>query len=300
MKNRNLLLSLCIPTNGITKWVKEVLESIFEQENLDNKDLYEVVVCDNGENIDFYNYMIEQIKYHSNLVYIKSKKIMFQNQIEAFRHCNGEMIKFVNHRMKLKDGSLDRFIQYSIQYANKSSLLYFLNGNKKLDVNFECNNFNVFLEKLGYFITWSAGICLWKKDLDKLPDTFNEYFPHLDIISMYKNSQVFIINNDRLLCNIDNDSSNKGKYDLYDVFAVHFIEYLKNLKEKKNISKKTFKKIFRENGKFIAIQYNLYNLQKLNCSYNINSFDEKVAKYYHKNIIKLLAYIYYVKFKIKK
>ena len=45
------LLSLCIPTYGVSEWVFPVLESIYNQA----KDLtmFEVVVTDNGNNASF-------------------------------------------------------------------------------------------------------------------------------------------------------------------------------------------------------------------------------------------------------
>ena len=45
---KNVLISLCMPTNGVIEWVFPVLDSIFGQGVDDN--LYEVVVTDNGDN----------------------------------------------------------------------------------------------------------------------------------------------------------------------------------------------------------------------------------------------------------
>ena len=45
------LLSLCIPTNGISEWVFPVLDSIYNQKVDDS--LFEVIVTDNGNNEQF-------------------------------------------------------------------------------------------------------------------------------------------------------------------------------------------------------------------------------------------------------
>ena len=66
-----LLLSLCIPTNGISEWVFPVLDSIYEQANSLQK--FEVVVTDNGNNLDFYNRMQEYCSRYQNLCYEKTK-----------------------------------------------------------------------------------------------------------------------------------------------------------------------------------------------------------------------------------
>ena len=51
------LISLCIPTNGIIEWVFPVLDSISAQKV--DEQLFEVIVTDNGTNIDFYNQMLK-------------------------------------------------------------------------------------------------------------------------------------------------------------------------------------------------------------------------------------------------
>ena len=45
------LVSLCLPTNGISEWVFPVLDSIYSQ-GVSN-DLFEVIVTDNGKNQEF-------------------------------------------------------------------------------------------------------------------------------------------------------------------------------------------------------------------------------------------------------
>ena len=46
MESNTLLLSICIPTNGVVEWVVPVIESIYAQEV--DKRLFEVVITDNG------------------------------------------------------------------------------------------------------------------------------------------------------------------------------------------------------------------------------------------------------------
>lgn len=49
--NNKKLISLCIPTNGVIEWVFPVLESIYAQ-GVETA-LYEIVITDNGDNIEF-------------------------------------------------------------------------------------------------------------------------------------------------------------------------------------------------------------------------------------------------------
>ena len=88
------LVSLCIPTNGISEWDCPVLDSIFRQ-NVDSEK-YEVIVTNNGHDLDFEKNMSVYCEKHSNFVYKKTNAYMFQNQIEAFRLAKGDFIKFVS------------------------------------------------------------------------------------------------------------------------------------------------------------------------------------------------------------
>ena len=65
-----MLLSLCIPTNGVLEWVLPVLESIYNQ-NVDES-LYEVIVSDNGNSEEFRQALESYKMSHSNLIYKKT------------------------------------------------------------------------------------------------------------------------------------------------------------------------------------------------------------------------------------
>ena len=49
--SEDLLLSLCIPTNGVSEWVFPVLDSIYDGNEEGSE--FEVIVTDNGNNQDF-------------------------------------------------------------------------------------------------------------------------------------------------------------------------------------------------------------------------------------------------------
>ena len=50
------IISLCIPTNGVSKWVFPVLDSIYSQGISEEE--FEIVVSDNGNDVEFENNMI--------------------------------------------------------------------------------------------------------------------------------------------------------------------------------------------------------------------------------------------------
>ena len=61
----NPILSLCMPTNGISEWVFPVLDSIYSQ-GCKNDD-FEVVITDNGNNEEFKQYIKAYIQKHQNI-----------------------------------------------------------------------------------------------------------------------------------------------------------------------------------------------------------------------------------------
>lgn len=117
------LLSLCIPTNGVLDWVKPVLESIYCQ-HVDESN-FEVIVTDNGNSIEFQQYMGKQVILHDNLHYRKTTSQGFLNQIECFRDANGIFIKFVNHRMMLKMGVIAKLLDFVRTNQKEKLLLFF-------------------------------------------------------------------------------------------------------------------------------------------------------------------------------
>ena len=68
---RDILLSLCIPTNGIAEWVFPVLDSIYNQKSDERK--FEVIVSDNGVNEDFKCHMECYALKHDNIIYRRTK-----------------------------------------------------------------------------------------------------------------------------------------------------------------------------------------------------------------------------------
>ena len=110
MKSRqvedSVLLSLCIPTNGIVKWVIPVIDSIYAQQ-VDNA-LFEVVITDNGKADDLSKAIADYS--YPNLHYYHTTSEGFTNQIDAFEKCSGMFCKMLNHRSRMLPGSIEKII----------------------------------------------------------------------------------------------------------------------------------------------------------------------------------------------
>lgn len=290
------VLSLCIPTNGITEWVVPVLESILAQEV--DPALYEIVITDNGSNQEFKSIVHQYEKKIENLKYRETAAKGFLNQIESFRLADGELIKFINHRDALLDGALDYLIQYAKTHKEERSPVFFLNGNLNLlPGEHQYDSFDSFVSALSYYSSWSGGLAIWKEDLMQLEGIgkFNALFPHTDLLFLHRSCQSYIIDNTRLVQGIENDSTKKGRYNLFYAFSVEYIRILQSLQEKGNISKKTYEKVKSETAWFIANLYKDFVLYKIPCSYDLNGFKESVGVFYSPMAIKLRAYQLYGK-----
>ena len=229
MENK-IYLSLCIPTNGVIEWVLPVLESIYSGNC--NLDVFQVVVTDNGNNSEFEKLMLEYRRQHDNFVYKKTDSVLFQNQIEAFKLANGQLIKFINHRMTLLPGAVDYLINFVEKYRDSKPPIYFSNGALKLKPKIKkCLSFDEYVKTLSYWSSWSAGTAIWKSDFEKmnLNNPFNKMFPHTDIVFFKDISDEFIIDDTPLLSENTIHNTKKGKYDLFDAFAVQYPRIIQQL-----------------------------------------------------------------------
>lgn len=287
-------LSLCIPTNGVSEWVFPVLDSIYDQKV--DESLYEVIVTDNGDNLSFKEKIRDYEKRVSNLVYKETDAQGFTNQIKAFELATGEFIKFVNHRMPLMQGSLEYFINFVAQYKLTKPYVYFSNGALSFKGERNYARFNEFANDLSYYLSWSAGIGLWREDFEsvKLEKNYSDLFPHFNFIFPYVDKNSYIIDNKLHLDTLPTDVSKKGRYNFFSAFGIEFIDQMKYLLEKNNITKDTFDHILKDNGDFLSKNYAMYILDKQPCSYDFSDAEKYLDKYYDFNKIKHQAYKHFV------
>ena len=288
------IISFCIPTNGVAEWVFPVLDSIMSEK--EPIDCFEIIITDNGNNGDFEERMKEYTNKYDNIKYKKTDAYMFLNQIEAFKLANGYFIKFINHRMKFLPGALNYMLDFVKRNIIQKPIIYFSNGNLKLKQEYKnCNTFDDFVKSLSIFSSWSAGISIWKDNLEKMnfDIEFNPLFPHTDILFFDKDTNNYIVNDKKLFQEIEVDDSKKGKYDLFYAFGVEYINIIKRLLDLKYISIKTFKYIKNKNKIFLTQLYYDYVLMKKPCSYDLSTYKDVISVYYSDFIIRLgIPYIW--------
>lgn len=293
--NNELLLSLCIPTNGISEWVFPVLDSIYCQSV--EESLYEVIVCDNGDNYEFNKKIQKYIEKHKNIIYRKTNAIQFSNQIEAFKLAQGKFIKFINHRAIMKNDSIKHLLRFISKNQEVMPTIFFTNGVLDLKEETVCESLGVFIESLSYYSSWSAGLGVWKKDFEKIPAdiTYNKLFPHTSILFHEIEKKEYIIDNKELFCELLTDETKKGRYNLFNAFAVEYVSIISDLYRENKISLSVFLNFKKEVLKFISELYWSYIIKKNKCSYDLSDYDKHISIYFSmKEVrIQLIKNIFY-------
>ena len=290
-----MLLSLCIPTNGISEWVFPCLDSIYAQ-NVEESE-FEVIVTDNGKNEEFVIRMGNYLKIHSNLFYFKTSAYMFDNQLEALKRANGDYFKFVNHRSIWQPGRLKDMIAFLERHKKEKPIIYFSNGVLGWGPKFEeYNSFDLFVRNLGVYVTWTTGVGIWREDYKKMPDNFeyDSISPHSSILFSERKKGKYIINDKYWMKEIETDHRKKGKYDLYKAFSLDEFIITINLYKDGDISIETLKAVKDSFEKFLGYLYCEFNLLRKPCSYNLDGFDKCVDVFFDKaNIIESAKRRYY-------
>ena len=284
------VISLCLPTNGISEWVFPVIESIYVQ-NIDESK-FEVIVTNNGNNEEFNLRMIEECAKHVNMVYKKTEAMLFHNQLEALKLANGRYFKFINHRETLIDGSLAKMIEFIEMNTSDKPVIYFANGRMKKDI-ITSNSFDGFVYELGKYASWTTGVGIWKSDYLNISNNIkiDNISPHSSILFANRDREKYVINNLCFSQAIESSHQKKGVYDIFKAFSVEEIAVTLNLYIDGDISSRTFNKVKREYKRYTSYLYWRFVIKKEPCSYVLDGFDSAASVFFNKYELKLLAYL---------
>lgn len=281
-----MLLSLCMPTNGMIEWVFPALNSIYEQKVDQNE--FEIVVTNNGNDEEFDVLMKEYMRTHTNLIYKKTNAYMFDNQLECLKLASGCYLKFVNHRTLWLPGKLKEMIEIIRKYIDSKPVIYFANGVMGWGPVYKVfNNFDEFVRNLGIYGTWTSGVGIWMDDYKKIPKNskYDSISPHASILYSERKKNCYVIFDQYWMKEIDSDHSKKGKYDLYKAFALDEFIITLNLYRDGDISVETLKAVKESFRKFLKQLYCDFNIEKKPCSYDLQGFDEYIDIFFNKDDI---------------
>jgi len=283
------MVSLCMPTNGVSKWVFPVLDSIYCQ-NVENSK-FEVVVVDNGNNDEFEAQMRDYAKKHSNITYAKTNAYEFLSEIETYKCANGELIKFVNHRTKLVAGFLQKIIEFAEENKSNKPIIYYTNGVLKCErKEYRFETFDQFVKKLSYWSSWSTGMTFWKTDFESIDlSEPNVLFPHTSILFAKRNRNLYIVDNSVVFDEIPTGTSPKGKYNLFNAFAVEYVDLILQLFREGDINLDTFFAVKQDNLEFVSSLFWEYIIKKNDCSYDLSNYRKSIDVFYNMKDVRTVA-----------
>lgn len=270
------LLTICIPTNGVVKWVLPAIDSIYEE--ADDLSVFEVVISDNGID-DELKEAIKKYSY-SNLHYKKTTAQGFLNQICSFEMAQGLFLKFHNHRAKFKPGTLKYLLNLVEVNKSEQPLIYLSNGVLNNGDIQKFHSLNDFAYTLSYYTSWSFGLTIWKDDFYKLKNIEpNKMFPHIHYLFQDNVNSYIVV--DEVLQEMQ-DETGKGGYNLYSTFAVDYLNIMRDLQNTNRITKKTFNHVKRDlyYNLLIPFYYTLKIRNNKNYTFNLDYIKESMSVYY--------------------
>ena len=273
------LLSICIPTNGVSRWVVPNVRQIYSL-GTDN-DIFEVVVADNAPNEEMDAAMAEFSKY-SNFRYVKTKAEGFYNIIENFVQAKGDFMIKINHRCLMQKGSIEKIYQIGCEYIHKKPLIFLSNGNLQKGSRMEFNSFDGFLQELSYWSSLSEGLFFWKEDIAKVPEIkFAPMSPNVSLMFNCKTKDAFVI--DDFKFGDAQDSTGKYGYDVFYTFAVLYLDLVNQVRIEGYLSRDGFIKIKKDLSKWFRGIYLDMDVLGNNGNYVLKDIQQDLSVYYTKD-----------------
>lgn len=272
------LLSICIPTNGVSRWVVPNVKQIYSL-GTDN-DIFEVVVADNAPNEEMDAAMAEFSNY-PNFRYVKTKAEGFYNIIENFVQAKGDFMIKINHRCLMRKGSIERIYQLGCDYIEEKPLMFLSNGNLNENRLMKFDSFDGYLRKLSYWSSLSEGLFFWKEDLLEVPNIkFAPMSPNVSLMFNSKTKKSFVI--DDIKFGGAQDSTGKYGYDLFNTFAVLYLDLVNQVRIEGYLSKEGFLEIKKDLSNWLRDIYLNMVVMRHHGNYILKDIKKDMSVYYTK------------------
>jgi abequosyltransferase len=297
-----ILLSICIPTFNRSYVLHKSINSIVSQKEFTEG--IELVISDNCSDDDTSEVVQTFQKKYSNIKYIRNEKNIGseKNIFNVLSLAEGKFLKLVNDYCLFNPDSLRNIINIIAKYERNHSVIFFSNNRFKFQVDTtECNNFDDFISKASFSITWIQYFGIWKEEFDLIrKGTFKEYnFPHLDLL--LRNLELGfspVIFNSPIITN--QTIPTQGGYNIFETFIQNYLILMGQHVGENQISESTFleekKKLLHE---FVYPWYCMIVIDKSkNFNFIITGFAKYMIKYFNIwdiIIFTLKAFIYLVK-----
>lgn len=273
------LLSICIPTNGVSRWVVPAVRQIYSL-GTDNA-IFEVVVADNDPNEEIIAAM-EEFSTYPNFRYVKTQAKGFYNIVENFVQARGDFMIKINHRCLLEKGAIERIYQTGCEYIDRKPLIFFSNGHLREQKRMEFKSFDEYLCKLSYWASLSEGLFFWKEDLLAVPDIkFAPMSPNVSLMFNSKTKDLFVID-DTYFAGTQ-DSTGKYGYDFFNTFSVLFMDLVNQVRIEGYLSKESFIKIKKDIAVWLSEMYFEMRVLGHKGNYILKDIKKDLSVYYTKD-----------------
>lgn len=273
------LLSICIPTNGVSRWVIPTLENLYSLGA--DESSFEVVVADNGGVDSDLAEPVKKFEIHDNFRYVQTNVKGFYNIIENFVQAKGDYMIKLNHRCILHKGSIEYIISQAEKYYDRKPLMFFSNENVKIGGAKEYSTFDDFLYDFSYWSSLSEGLFFWKEDIERVPDIkFAPMSPNVSLMFDSRRKNLFVLDDSK----ISHNQESKGKYgyDLFNTFAILYLDLINDVRISGDIKLLTFIKIKQDTLQFLMrCYYNMKYKGELE-NYSLVGMKESMNVYYSK------------------
>lgn len=271
----DLILSICIPTDGTVRWVLPTLKGIYSQDC--DPGCFEVVITDNGPS-DELEKAIAGLDY-PNLTYRRTTSKGFLNIIDSLKLGRGLLCKVMNHRLVLLPGAMQRWLDMVEKYNDEKPVIYCAAGNLKGNPIIECENFDAFVDHMSYWSSWMAGLCVWDIDKPALESIqYDKMFPNTSLLFEMRQESRYVIDNVPF-ADYQEDRG-KGGYNIFRTFAVGYLDILNELRKKDRISLDTFVKVKGELYGWLTDLYYKEVFSKSGHTYDLTGIDKSMEVYF--------------------
>lgn len=169
MKNKQPLLSICIPTYNRGDILNETLFNITSDPDFDEE--VEIVISDNGSNDNTPDIGKKYSKTFSNIKYYRNEEnIKIKNFYSVLSRGNGKFLKLVNDTASFQPNKLSKLKAVIRESHSKAKSILFASINYYVNdvVSIEVRDQNALLKYLSYNTTWSPNFGIWKDDLQHI------------------------------------------------------------------------------------------------------------------------------------
>jgi abequosyltransferase len=244
----DIVLSICIPTFNRVGNLDVCLKNILGQ--VGNNKQVEVVIADNAstdntkEVATFYSSKYNNVNYFRNDTNIGGNA----NILHVLKLGKGEYLKLMNDYGGFIDGGALKMLEIVKSHLENKEILYFANGVsylKKKDFYYS-KNLDEFLRVCSFHSQWILTIGFWNEDFKRMMNYYefkSGFFFQTELLFENFNLGKKAVTYSREIFKLSELENKKVPFNFFDIFInSYFNNVIVGLKDKKRISKSTFRK----------------------------------------------------------